>query len=345
MNILIACDSFKGCCSSEAVADAISLGVRDVCPDATIRQVLIADGGEGTMRTLVRALGGTLVHVPAHDALMRPIDSVYGVLPDGSAVLDMAETGGLAQLSPSELRPLDATTYGLGQQMADALRHGCSRMLIGLGGSATTDAGMGMMQALRDAGLVEQASQCPIEVLCDVTNPLFGPQGAAYVFGPQKGATPDEVALLDQRLRDLAAASPHPEVATLPGSGAAGGLGFALMCYLGGQLVSGIDTVLRYQRFDELVRDADLVITGEGTIDRQTLMNKAPLGVLHHAEKAGVPVVALAGKVEDRAALLAAGFRAVLCINPPATPLAQALDSSFATSRLRLTTMEFLKTL
>lgn len=345
MKIIIACDSFKGSCSTDKVAASIADGIHAMAPDATIDQILIADGGEGTMRTLVQALNGQLRQTPAHDALMRPIQSEYGWLANEVAVLDMAETCGLTRFSKDELRPVEATTYGLGEQMADALHHGCKKMLIGLGGSATTDGGEGAIRALQDLDALSLAQQCTIEVLCDVTNPLYGPNGAAYIYGPQKGATPEQVELLDQRLRQWAASSPHPEVANIEGAGAAGGLGFALMGHLGGKLVSGINTVLHYQDFDTRVQGADLVITGEGKIDRQTLMNKAPLGVLRHAQKANVPVIAVAGRVEHRDELIAAGFRDVCCINPAGTPVEVAMQPDYAAERLRLTAKAIIQTL
>lgn len=343
MKIIIACDSFKGSCSSEQAAAAITQGIREWAGDQslTIFPILIADGGEGTMRTLCQALHGTLVQVAAHDAIMRPILSEYAILPDGTAVLDMAETGGITRLSKEELNPMDATTYGLGEQIADTLMRGCARLYIGLGGSATTDGGQGMMQALKNAGISD--TQVSVRVLCDVTNPLYGENGSAYVFAPQKGATPEQVRLLDERLRNQAAASPHPEMAHTPGAGAAGGLGFALMCYLNAQLVSGIETVLECQHFDDILEGADMVFTGEGRMDKQTLMNKAPLGVLRHAMQKGIPIAGLAGKVEDRDELAAAGFSYVEEINPPHTPLEQAMDTQFAMNRLRVTAKEILK--
>lgn len=343
MKIVIACDSFKGSCTSEQVAAAITDGIHELLghSQVDVRRVLIADGGEGTMRTLCQALHGTLVSVPAHDAIMRPIESEYAILPDGTAVMDMAETGGITRLNRNELDPMNATTYGLGEQIVSALARGCTRIYIGLGGSATTDGGRGMIQALNDAGVTD--TKANIRVLCDVTNPLYGDNGAAYVFSPQKGANPEQVRLLDERLRAWAAASPHPEAAHIPGAGAAGGLGFALMCFLHAELVSGIETILECQHFDELLTGADLVLTGEGKMDRQTLMNKAPLGVLRHAGRYGVPVVGLAGKVEDKQVLLQAGFSDIVEINPPHTPLQQAMQTEFAMERLRITTKQILR--
>lgn len=341
MKVLIACDSFKGSCSTLEVARAVAEGVRAAYANATVEYVLVADGGEGTMFTLANALNATIKTINAHDALMRPIRAAYAVLPNATAIIDMAETGGITRIRPEERNPIDATSYGLGEQIADAIEQGCTQLIIGLGGSATTDAGAGMMQALHDRNT--SLRNCRVKVLCDVTNPLYGPQGAAYVFAPQKGADPQTVALLDTRLRKIAAESPHPEMALEQGAGAAGGLGFALMCYLDATLVSGIETVLEYQHFDERLTNADLVITGEGKIDRQTLMNKAPLGVLHHAKKFAVPVAAIAGKIEDEQTLLGAGFDYLRCINPPGTPLELAMNPDFAAERIKLTTEQLIK--
>lgn len=342
MKIIIACDSFKGSCSSKQVATAITRGINEWAGErkVDIHQVLIADGGEGTMRVLCQALDGEFIQIPSHDALMRSIDSAYAILPDGTALLDMAETGGITRLKKEELDPMNATTYGLGEQIADALARGCTRLYIGLGGSATTDGGRGMMEALKHAGISHP--EATIRVLCDVSNPLYGKNGAAYIFSPQKGANAEQVKQLDDRLRQWAASSPHPEMADAPGAGAAGGLGFALMCYLHAELVSGIETVLECQKFDNILEGADIVFTGEGKMDAQTLMNKAPLGVLQHAMRKGIPVVGLAGKVENKNQLLAAGFSDIVEINPPHTPQEQAMESQYAMHRLQITTKNIL---
>lgn len=335
MKILIASDSFKGSCSSLEVARYVGEGIHSVCPDAEVCAVGIADGGEGTMETLTCALQGEFVTCPAHDALMRPIRSRYGWLEaEHLAILDMAETGGLTRITPTERRPMDATTYGLGEQIADALRRGAESILIGLGGSATTDGGQGMVKAIHDA----RCTMHDVEfiALCDVKNPLYGPNGAAYVFSPQKGATPEQVEQLDQRLRQLAAESEHPEMALVPGAGAAGGLGFAVLNNLGGTLQPGIDTILDIQHFDDLLDNVDWVITGEGKIDAQTLMNKAPLGVLRRAQARHIPCIAIAGKVEDREALLAGGFQQVIGINPEGVPTEQAMQPEYCYERLQI---------
>lgn len=341
MNIIIASDSFKGSCSSQQVAEAVESGILSVSSNHHIAKVLIADGGEGTMKTLTQALSGNFVSIPAHDALMRPILSVYGLLSDNTAILDMAETAGITRLNKSELNPIDATTYGLGEQMADAYSRGCRKFLIGLGGSATTDGGMGMIQALKDNSVTIE--DCDIQVLCDVTNPLFGPNGAAYIFAPQKGANPQQICFLDNRLQQIAADSPHPEFANNPGAGAAGGLGFALMAYLGAKLVSGIDTILAFQHFDDLLANADLVITGEGKMDAQTLMNKAPFGVLSHAKKVGIKTIGIAGKIDNHDTLLQAGFAALYGINKPNTPLDLAMQTAFAMERIKITAAKIMK--
>lgn len=334
MKYIIASDSFKGSCSTLEVAQAAREAILAHCPQADVVSIGIADGGEGTMETLTQALNGEFISVQAHDALMRPINSRYGHIPGSDLVIiDMAETGGITRLKKSELDPVHATTYGLGEQIADAIGHGWCTFLIGLGGSATCDAGKGMMQALNDARA--DFSGCSFTALCDVSNPLCGENGSAYVFAPQKGASPEQVLMLDEQLRE--AAAEYPEVALMPGAGAAGGLGFAVVAYLKGSLRPGIETILEAQHFDALLEGADLVITGEGKMDRQTLMNKAPMGVLTHAKAKGVRCVAIAGKVENIDDLLKGGFAEVCEINPPGTPLSMAMNPDFAKAQIKRT--------
>ena len=361
--IVIALDSFKGCLSSQEAGEAAARGVRQACPDCQVRVVPVADGGEGLLEALVSVTGGSLIHCRAHGPLMELRDTCYGLSGDGrTAFIEMARISGLP-LVPEELRnPLLTTTYGTGELIADALQRGCRHFLIGLGGSATNDAGLGMLQALgfrfldgngTEVGLGGQAlarvesvdtSCIPTELreavftaACDVRNPLYGPEGAAFVFAPQKGATPKMMQELDAGLRHFSEVLRRElgtDISTLPGAGAAGGMGGGLSAFLHAELKPGIELVLAAADFPTLLHDADLVITGEGRADRQTLMGKVPAGILREARRQDIPVILLAGQVQDKEALLQAGFRAVQCINPPDTPLETAVRPDFARRQL-----------
>lgn len=364
--IVVACDSFKGCLSSLQVADACGRGILSVMPSCEVVKVAIADGGEGTASALVRAMNARMVSCQVHDPLMRPLSASYGLSADGlTAVIEMASAAGLALLSPAERNPLVASTFGVGEMIADACARGCRRFLIGIGGSATCDGGMGMMQALGvrflDAsgtviapgsgrldsvrsvdrsGLLPCLRGASFSVACDVSAPLFGPSGSARVFAPQKGASPADVELLDSALRNLASVAGSELGRSLsdePGAGAAGGLGWALSAFLGASLVPGIDLVLDAVGFSDMIKGAHLVITGEGCLDSQTLMGKAPSGVLAVARREGVPVLAIGGKVDDEQLLVEAGFCAVRCINAPGTPLETAMRPDYASERIAMT--------
>lgn len=334
-SVIIAPDSFKGSCTSVQVAEALAEGGRSVCSDAHIISLPLADGGEGTLSIVLNTLGGTRVTMQAHDALMRLRSCSYGILPDEqTAVFEVAETCGLTLLQPAERNPVLTTSFGVGEQLVHAYNRGCRRFFVGLGGSAVCDAGKGMLQAIPPA-MLPLFRSVEIVALCDVDNPLYGINGAAYVFAPQKGATPAQVQQLDTRLRAVAARY-GDAMATQPRAGAAGGLGYALSAVLNARLQSGAQTLLDLLQFDQYLSSASLVITGEGCIDRQTLSGKLPMAVLERACKAHVPVVALAGQVKDKERLLASGFTDVICINPDNVDDMLAIDTDYALSRLRL---------
>lgn len=341
--ILIASDSFKGCLSSREVAGAVCRGLGS--SDALLVPLELADGGEGTAQVLTRALGGTLVTTCVSDPLGRPLQASYGICGD-LAILDTASASGLTLLSKAELDPLLTSSYGTGELIADALRRGCRRLIVGLGGSATNDGGMGMLRALGahfyDACGAELPGRgCDMErvqrmdlsalpsaeftALCDVSTPFTE---AARVFGPQKGASPEEVARLTAGLRHFASLSPAALAA--PGTGAAGGLGGAFHAFLGATLKSGIEAVLEAIGFDALLEDATLVITGEGRADAQTAQGKVAAGVLRHAKARGVPVVLLAGEICPSPELSALGFARMIHITPPGMPLEIALQKDVA---------------
>jgi len=349
MKILLAIDSFKGCLTSAEAEAAAMQGLQEALPDAQLVAVPASDGGEGMVDAFVAATGGQHIPVRTHDALMRHVEANYGLLPDGTAVVEVAQACGLARLTAEERRPLLATSYGVGEIIATAVERGCRHFVVGLGGTATSDAGLGMLRALVDHlaphGTLDDVlrgllSQCVFTLACDVTNPLCGPQGAAAVFGPQKGATPDMVAQLDRRAAHFARiAARHfgHDCSTRPGAGAAGGLGYAFMQCLGARAESGARLLLRLARFDTMLRGADVVVTGEGSSDAQTLMGKFPQEVLAVCQQQGVPVWLVAGRVADTDKLTAAGFAQVACINPPGLPLAEAMRPDVAKAHLAAT--------
>ena len=342
MKVIIAIDSFKGCLTSKEANEAAAEGIRKAYPDAEIIKVPVSDGGEGYMEAFHAAIGGRLKEVTVRDPLMRPIMAKYMIKND-LAVIEMAQASGLTLLTQEERNPMVATSYGTGQLVADAVRKGAKHIIVGLGGSATSDAGIGMLRALIDAFAkhgqwddIEVLKDVSFTIASDVKNPLLGEQGAAHVFAPQKGATPEMVRTLDERARKFAEISAKHfgyDRSQMPGAGAAGGLGYAFLQYLNAKSMPGIQLLLDTIRFKELVEDAGLIITGEGSADRQTLMGKLPIGIL---EQAGhIPVCLIAGKISDREELLNAGFARVECINPPDISLEEAMRKEVAQQNIR----------
>ena len=337
MKVNIAIDSFKGCLTSKEANGAAAEGIRRVYPDAEIVEVPVSDGGEGYMEAFHAAIGGRLVEVAVRDPLMRPITAKY-LLHDETAVIEIAQASGLTLLTNEEHNPLVATSYGTGQLVADAIRKGSKHIIVGLGGSATSDAGIGMLRALINAFAkngqwddIEEVKDVAFVIASDVKNPLYGEKGAARVFAPQKGATPEMVCRLDERARKFAELSAKHfgyDCSQMAGAGAAGGLGYAFLQYLHAESKSGIQLLLDTIRFKELVKGADLIITGEGSADRQTLMGKLPMGILE--QSGGVPVFLIAGRISDREELLNAGFARVECINPPGISLEEAMRKEVA---------------
>ena len=328
MKIIVAIDSFKGCLTSAEANQAAAEGIRQKMPDAEVIQVPVSDGGEGWLEAFQSAKGGRLVDVSVNDPLMRPVVAQYLVQGD-TAVIEMAKASGLTLLAPEERNPMVASSYGTGQLVADALSRGCRHIIVGLGGSATSDCGIGMLRAI--------ASPPPADVrftiATDVTNPLCGENGAAHVFAPQKGASPEMVLALDARARQFAERSALRfgyDRQNQPGAGAAGGLGYAFMQYLNADCRPGIDLLLDAVGFGDVLRGAHHVVTGEGSADRQTLMGKLPFGILRRARQHHVPVTLIAGRINDSQALLDAGFARVECINPPGLPLEQAMKPETA---------------
>ena len=337
MKIVLAIDSFKGCLTSVEANQAAAEGIRAVRPDAEIVQVAVSDGGEGFLEAFHAAIGGEMVTIGVRDPLMRRISACY-LLKGDTAVIEMAQACGLTLLSADERNPLLATSYGVGQLVADAVRRGARHIIVGLGGSATSDAGIGMIRALIDAFAshgtwddVQALRPVRFTIASDVQNPLCGANGAAHVFAPQKGATPEMVSRLDARARRFAEVSARHfgyDRSQQPGAGAAGGLGYAFLQYLDADCQPGIRLLLDALHFRELISDATLIVTGEGSADRQTLMGKLPIGILQQSH--GIPVTLIAGRISDRDRLLRAGFAEVKCINPAGLPQEVAMQSSIA---------------
>ena len=332
MTILVAPDSFKECLSSREVASAVAAAVREVLPSAQVLELPLADGGEGTLDVLAEALGATIFRADVTGPLGSPVRARYGVAGE-TAIIEIAEACGLGLLAPGERNPLLTGTQGVGELLLAATRKGCRHILVGLGGSATCDGGAGMLSV---PGLREALAGATVEVLCDVDTPFVGPSGAARVFGPQKGASARDVEVLESRMVRQAAvllAETGVDVSALPGAGAAGGLGGALMACFHATLVSGIGRVLDLIGFDQAAARADLIITGEGRSDSQTLAGKAAYGVLQRS--GGMPVALLSGRIEDRAALLSAGFSRLVEVSPRDLPLSAVLDAKTARQNLR----------
>ena len=358
--IVVASDSFKGSLSSLEVADAAAKAINECIPGCRVEKVEVADGGEGTMDALHRTLGGVKVAVEVCDPLGRAITASYVKLADGvTAVLEMAVASGLPLLAPQERNPMKTSTYGTGLLIADALRKGCRKFLIGIGGSATNDAGMGMLEALgvrfldvegnllhgsgeslekvEDidlSGVCAGLAESEFIIACDVDAPLYGPKGAACVFAPQKGADAEMVAKLNDGLEHFSSVVKRvtgKEVSDIPGAGAAGGLGGGFVAFLPARLERGIEMVLDAISFDERIRGASLIITGEGRVDFQTLTGKTPYGILKRARRQGIPVVAIGGSValgEKEAS--EAGFAGVYAVTPSDMPLEEAMKPETA---------------
>lgn len=345
MKIVIAPDSYKGSVSAVAVADAMERGVRKVFPSAEVVKMPIADGGEGTVETMIEASGGTWVEETVVGPLGEPVKAGWGIMGDGeTGVIEMAAASGLPLVGDRK-NPLITTTYGTGELIVSALDRGMKRIIIGIGGSATNDGGVGMARALGVRFLDREGKELPdgggalaelttidvsgidprinditLLVACDVDNPLCGPTGASFAYGPQKGATPEMVKQLDAALAnyaDIAEKTLGKSVKDTPGAGAAGGLGAGLMLFTKTELRPGIDIILEVNEFDRALEGASLMLTGEGQTDFQTARGKAPVGAAKWAKKYGIPVVCISGGLGKGAEeVLAHGIDALASIAP-----------------------------
>ncbi|MBP3914183.1 MAG: glycerate kinase [Lachnospiraceae bacterium] len=330
MRAVIAIDSFKGSLSSLEAGDAIREGILNAHPDALVQVRPVADGGEGTVEALMLGMGGTLQRTEVTGPMGQKVTAAYGILGDGvTAVMEMSAAAAITMVPDKDKNPLLATTYGVGEMILDAVRKGCREFIVGIGGSATNDGGAGMLQAL-GFGLLDvdgnevpfgaqgleklakitkdhaapELSECHFRIACDVTNPLCGDRGCSAIYGPQKGATPSMILQMDKWLADYAllAKTVFPDAdPDFPGSGAAGGIGFAFRTFTNASLTSGIDIILEETRLESYIKEADIVVTGEGRLDGQTVMGKAPVGVAKIAKKYGKKVVAFAGCVTEDA--------------------------------------------
>lgn len=364
MKAVVAIDSIKGSLSSMEAGNAIAEGIYRADAEAKVEVRPLADGGEGTVDALVQGMNGSLRKVRVTGPLGDKVDAAYGIIEEAKmAVIEMSAAAGITLVPDEKKNPLFTTTYGVGEMIRDAIEKGCRKFVVGIGGSATNDGGIGMLQALgydflnskgnavpygakgledlaeiRKEYVLPELAQCEFKVACDVTNPLCGPLGASAVYGPQKGATPEMVREMDQWLADyakLAANCSERADAEHPGTGAAGGLGFAFLTFTNAVLESGIKIVLEETKLEQYIQDADIVITGEGRLDGQTAMGKAPVGVAKLAGKYKIPVLAFAGSVtKDARKCNEEGIHAFFPILRGITTLEDAMDAENARRNL-----------
>lgn len=360
MNIVIAIDSLKGSLTSLEAGKAIETGIKKVYSEAVTKVLPLADGGEGTVEALTLGMGGKLQSIEVTGPLGNKILAQYGILSDGkTAIVEMAAAAGITLVPDNKRNPLYTTTYGVGEILLDAMHKGCRHFIIGIGGSATNDGGVGMLQALGydmldadgkpvpfgaaglkvlcridDSRVTPELKECSFRIACDVTNPLCGEKGCSAIYGPQKGASPEDIALMDKWMGDYARISrekySHAD-ANAPGAGAAGGMGFAFLTFTNATLESGIEIVLAETKLEDHISKADLIITGEGRLDGQTVMGKAPVGVARIAKKYNKPVIAFAGCVTpDARACNEHGIDAFFPILRGVVSLSEAMEAENA---------------
>ena len=333
--IVVAIDSFKGSLSSREADEAAEQGIKTIFPQCEVLHFPVADGGEGILEILTDAFHGHTVPLVAHNPLMQKITTQYGISEDGrTALVEMARISGLPLLPPSRRNPMLTTSYGLGEIIAEALNKGCRHFIIGIGGSATNDAGLGMLQALgfrffdHDNKLLGSGGQ----ILC------YGPRGATRIFAGQKGATPEMTEHLEAGMQAIAAVSAQTtgkDIGRIPGSGAAGGVGGAFLAFTNARLMSGIDLILTHLQFGKRIQNADLIITGEGSADAQTTMGKVAYGILREARKQNIPVLLVAGHIADTPSLYTAGFSGIFSIAPGPVTLEKSMHPEFAATHLQ----------
>ncbi len=367
MKVIVAVDSFKGSLSSLEAGAIIKQGIKKAIPDAKVWVRPLADGGEGTVEALTLGMGGKLEHITVTGPLGKSVQCVYGVIEETkTAIIEMSSAAGITLIAESDRNPLNTTTYGVGQIIKEAVFRGCRHFIIGIGGSATNDGGIGMLQALgygmldknqnqipfgakglkelvriTDENVFPKLRECTFQIACDVTNVLCGEQGCSAVFAPQKGATPDMIKQMDKWLARYAELTtqkyPHAN-ANRAGTGAAGGLGFAFLSYTNAVLESGIKIVLEEIKLEQDIKSADIVVTGEGRLDRQTAFGKAPIGVAEIAKKYNKTVLAFSGcATEDAVICNQYGIDAFFPILRTIQTLEEAMDSKNAEKNLLFT--------
>ncbi|SHO53342.1 glycerate kinase family protein [Anaerocolumna xylanovorans] len=365
MKVVVAMDSFKGSLTSMEAGNAVKEGIQRVSEDAKIIIKPLGDGGEGTAEALLNGMGGRKVFKMVTGPMGKPVEAMYGILSDDkTAVIEMAQAAGITLCRVKERNPMTATTFGVGEMILDAMKNGCRNFLVGIGGSATNDGGTGLLMALgyeffdKTGEKVEQGggslkdiagiscenvpadlAECRFHIACDVSNPLCGPLGATHVFGPQKGALADDLEVLEAGMRNYAALTKKftgTDYSGYPGAGAAGGLGFCFLAYLKGQLMPGIEMVMKAVNLEEEIKDADYIITGEGRLDGQSGMGKAPVGVAKLAKRYGRKVIAFAGSVTREAAECnRMGIDAFFPVIREIVTLEEAMNSKNAADNLR----------
>ena len=374
MKAVIAIDSFKGSLTSTEAGKAIADEIQKHFPKCSTEIIPIADGGEGMLTVMLNTIGGKTQHLTAHNPCMERIQTSYGISADGnSAFIEMASISGLPLIRKEQQNPMETTTYGTGEIIRDALEKGCTRLIIGIGGSATNDAGIGMLQALgfefldknqQPLGLggkvlekiafISTQKVHPITknahfiVACDVQNPFFGPNGAAAIYARQKGADDAMIEELDRGMQAFAQVilqETGKDISMTPGSGAAGGMGGGLLAFLNAELRSGADLLLDLCQFETKIEEADIIITGEGRMDQQSLMGKIPGKILEAGKRKGIPVIAFAGSIADKEILESAGFKGLFTTKPDSMPLEEAMKPDIAIQNIKSTVASSLESL
>ena len=348
-------DSYKGCLTSAEAGKAMAEALTTANSEAETIQMVASDGGEGMLEAFTQAMGGTIFTAEVRDPMMRRVQASYGVAGE-TAVIEVAQACGLTLLKEEERNPMRATSYGVGQLLHAARAHGCTYFIIGLGGSATSDAGIGMLKALIegthgteniDQVKAKRFADCHFVLASDVQNPLCGPQGAAHIFAPQKGATPAMVTELDRRAKQFADFSARHysgrDCSAMPGAGAAGGLGYAFMQYFEAECRSGADYLLDLYHFDAMLSPQTIVITGEGKSDEQTLMGKLPVCIMRRAKAQGAKVWLVSGAIENGQTLIEAGFSRVSAVTPTSAPLTEAMLPQVAKANIKKAITSLLK--
>ena len=364
MKIVIAIDSFKGSLTSTEAGQAVMDSIQSLSPHCQTELIPIADGGEGMLSVMMNTTQGRPQSLEAHNPCMEKIAANYGISHDGQiAFIEMANISGLPLIKKEQQNPMKTTTYGTGELIRDALDKGCTKFIIGIGGSATNDAGTGMLQALgfqfldKNRKALGQGGEMLSQIVhidrqnvhpslknahfivaCDVQNPFYGPNGAAAVYARQKGADDAMIEELDRGMRSFAQVilkETGRDISNIPGSGAAGGMGGGMLAFLNAELRSGADLLLDLSQFESKIADADLIITGEGRIDRQSLMGKIPGKILEIGKRKGIPVIAIAGRVEDEGILISAGFKGIFVTKPDSMPLEEAMKPGIAQQNIK----------